>query len=238
MLRTLHSLINAISLAPSELELRLRFMDTVGELFQAHHWSISLLNKSSELASIDIKGLPDSFIDYYINYGVTIDPLRAYVLNHHAPIHEQVLFTEESWKRSTVYINGCGLQYDHEHVMTGPIVGSGKLVGLVNFARTSATPAFNSQDIAMLGTLCMHISATLGMLELQPQPYLPLSTQLTPRELQIARLVAQGLTNTEIGADLWITQNSVKQALKRMFRKLNVSARTELVAKIFAKYPC
>jgi DNA-binding CsgD family transcriptional regulator len=56
---------------------------------------------------------------------------------------------------------------------------------------------------------------------------------LTPRERQIAELVAQGLTNAEIGAQLWITQNTVKQALKRMFYKLNVSARTELVAKLF-----
>ncbi|MCG5057710.1 helix-turn-helix transcriptional regulator [Limnoraphis robusta Tam1] len=32
---------------------------------------------------------------------------------------------------------------------------------------------------------------------------------LTRRELQIAELVAQGLTNAEIGAQLWITQNSV-----------------------------
>ena len=55
---------------------------------------------------------------------------------------------------------------------------------------------------------------------------------LTSRELQIADLVAQGLTNAEIGTELWITQNSVKQALKRIFRKLNVSARTEMVAKL------
>jgi DNA-binding CsgD family transcriptional regulator len=57
-----------------------------------------------------------------------------------------------------------------------------------------------------------------------------LSQRLTPREIQIAQLVAQGLTNAAIGAELWITQNAVKQALKRMFRKLDVSARTELVA--------
>jgi DNA-binding NarL/FixJ family response regulator len=56
--------------------------------------------------------------------------------------------------------------------------------------------------------------------------------RLTSRERQIADLVAKGLTNTEIGQELWITQNSVKQALKRMFRKLEVTARTELVAKL------
>jgi DNA-binding CsgD family transcriptional regulator len=55
---------------------------------------------------------------------------------------------------------------------------------------------------------------------------------LTPREIQIAELVARGLTNKEIGTQLWITQNSVKQALKRMFRKLEVSSRTEMVSKL------
>jgi DNA-binding CsgD family transcriptional regulator len=59
-----------------------------------------------------------------------------------------------------------------------------------------------------------------------------LSQRLTPREIQIAQLVAQGLTNAAIGAELWITQNAVKQALKRMFRKLDISARTELVARL------
>ena len=59
-----------------------------------------------------------------------------------------------------------------------------------------------------------------------------LSNRLTPREIQIAELVAKGLTNQDIGVELWITQNSVKQALKRMFRKLKVSSRTEMVAKL------
>jgi DNA-binding CsgD family transcriptional regulator len=56
--------------------------------------------------------------------------------------------------------------------------------------------------------------------------------RLTPREIQIAELVAQGLTNAQIGAALWITENSVKQALKQMFRKLEVSSRTEMVAQL------
>lgn len=56
--------------------------------------------------------------------------------------------------------------------------------------------------------------------------------RLTPRELQIAELVALGRTNAEIGNQLWITENSVKQALKRMFRKLEVSSRAEMVARV------
>jgi DNA-binding CsgD family transcriptional regulator len=45
-------------------------------------------------------------------------------------------------------------------------------------------------------------------------------------------LVALGRTNAEIGSELWIAENSVKQALKRMFRKLKVSSRAEMVAQI------
>lgn len=46
--------------------------------------------------------------------------------------------------------------------------------------------------------------------------------------------VALGRTNAEVGNELWITKNSVKQALKRMFRKLEVSSRTEMVAQLSA----
>jgi DNA-binding CsgD family transcriptional regulator len=52
--------------------------------------------------------------------------------------------------------------------------------------------------------------------------------RLTSRKLQIAELVVLGRTNAEIGKELWITENSVKQALKRMFRKLEVSSRVEM----------
>lgn len=62
------------------------------------------------------------------------------------------------------------------------------------------------------------------------------SHRLTSRELQIADLVAKGPTNAEIGAALWITENSVKQALKRMFRKLEVSSRAEMVACLSRTY--
>jgi DNA-binding CsgD family transcriptional regulator len=51
-------------------------------------------------------------------------------------------------------------------------------------------------------------------------------------DLQISELVALGRTNAEIGSELWITENSVKQALKRMFRKLEVSSRAEMVAQL------
>lgn len=49
--------------------------------------------------------------------------------------------------------------------------------------------------------------------------------KLTERELEIARLAAEGLTNKEIGARLYISENTVKKQLKRIFEKLGITSR-------------
>ncbi|MBD2344264.1 helix-turn-helix transcriptional regulator [Anabaena subtropica] len=237
MSQTLQALIQKIGNAPSVNQLCGHYMDTAGELFSSQHWGIHIRNKQGQRGIIQMKGLPDSFIDYYSNVGAAMDKVMEYVVSHHAPAHEQIIFTEEAWKQSELYRIGCGKIYDHEHIMTGPIVGEGKLIGTVQFARTSGTPAYNTQDLLRLSAVCSHISAKLALLRSQPELYLPKDEIcLTPRELQIATLVGKGLTNAEIAAELWISQNTVKQTLKRIFRKLGVSARAEMVARLQLVY--
>ncbi|MGU7816704.1 helix-turn-helix transcriptional regulator [Burkholderia sp. AW49-1] len=57
--------------------------------------------------------------------------------------------------------------------------------------------------------------------------------RLTHREEQIARLVRDGRSNKEIARDLALGQPTVKTHLMRMYRKLGVSNRTELVGTLF-----
>ena len=51
---------------------------------------------------------------------------------------------------------------------------------------------------------------------------------LTERELEIAKLAAEDFSNKQIGEKLFITQNTVKTQLKRVFEKLNINSRTKL----------
>jgi DNA-binding NarL/FixJ family response regulator len=50
---------------------------------------------------------------------------------------------------------------------------------------------------------------------------------LTPRELEILRLAAEGLTNSGIAERLWVTEQTVKFHLSNTYRKLGVANRTQ-----------
>ncbi|MEM9906447.1 MAG: LuxR C-terminal-related transcriptional regulator [Cyanobacteria bacterium P01_D01_bin.44] len=232
MVTSLQSLFDEIATASTEQALRSHFMDHISHHFDVQRWGIYLLDNQNCLASVDVKGVSDQFIERYQKWGKAVDPVLKYVVQYHTPAHEALVLPRGTWKQSELYQRCCA-EGDHEHIMTGPMVGRGQLVGTVHLARVGDTLEFNQLDLARLGAICTHLSTRLAELRQialkEPNPNL---ARLTPREIQIANLVAQGLTNADIGKELWITQNSVKQALKRMFRKLNVSARTEMVAKL------
>ena len=50
---------------------------------------------------------------------------------------------------------------------------------------------------------------------------------LSERELAILRALARGLTNKEIGSELWVSEQTVKFHLRNIYRKLDLSSRTE-----------
>ncbi|RLC60804.1 MAG: hypothetical protein DRI80_10190 [Chloroflexota bacterium] len=54
---------------------------------------------------------------------------------------------------------------------------------------------------------------------------------LTPRELEVLRLLAAGASNRAIAERLFISQNTVKTHVARILRKLDASSRTEAVAR-------
>jgi DNA-binding NarL/FixJ family response regulator len=66
---------------------------------------------------------------------------------------------------------------------------------------------------------------------------MPESDSLTPSELQVALRVAEGLTNREVAAAIFISPKTVEHHLSSIYRKLGIRSRTELARRIAATDP-
>jgi two-component system NarL family response regulator len=55
------------------------------------------------------------------------------------------------------------------------------------------------------------------------------SPRLTDRELEVLKLVAQGLNNREIAKQLFISENTVKNHVRNILEKLQLHSRMEAV---------
>ncbi len=60
------------------------------------------------------------------------------------------------------------------------------------------------------------------------------SEGLTPAEQRVANLVANGRTNAEVAAALFLSERTVASHLTRVYAKLGVRSRTELARKLSA----
>ncbi len=63
---------------------------------------------------------------------------------------------------------------------------------------------------------------------------LPAVEVLSPREQEIAAMVARGLSTKDMAAEAFISENTIKQHLKRIFAKVSVTSRAELVQLVWS----
>jgi len=150
MAKTLHAIFQAIANVQNEQELKLALMDTIGDHFAVQHWGMDLLGDQLD-TQIEIPAVC-----------LEANPIGRYVVERHAPTHEQLILSPEDWK------NYCTR---HEHVMTGPIVCNGQLVGTLNFARDPGSQPFDSNDLADLSAVCLHLSAKMATLQATPKTF-------------------------------------------------------------------
>lgn len=125
--------------------------------------------------------------------------------------------------------------------MGSTVMGAAHLLGSVTLFRSREDGDFTDQEVELLRVLNRHLSAHFAFL--WPQGVTPaqegragtLASRfgLSERERQIAELVAAGRSNAEIGAELFISENTVKKHAGSLYRKLGITSRTQLLRLVF-----
>ncbi len=62
-----------------------------------------------------------------------------------------------------------------------------------------------------------------------PEEQTPLYDDLTPRELEVLKLIAEGLANREIAEELTISEKTVKNHINNIFSKLHINDRSQAI---------
>jgi DNA-binding CsgD family transcriptional regulator len=103
-------------------------------------------------------------------------------------------------------------------------------------------PDFSDRDRAVLEALRPHFRAREALAALRealvraPSAALeqaePSDPPLTTREREVIALVAEGRTNSEIAAELWVTPGTVKKHLENVYLKLGVGSRAAAASRV------
>jgi DNA-binding NarL/FixJ family response regulator len=82
-------------------------------------------------------------------------------------------------------------------------------------------------------TVTRRLIAEFARLRPRPRPATPPLQGLTPRETEVLRLIAEGLSNPEIAARLVVSDETVKTHVSRLLNKLGLRDRTQAVVRAY-----
>jgi DNA-binding CsgD family transcriptional regulator/tetratricopeptide (TPR) repeat protein len=101
----------------------------------------------------------------------------------------------------------------------------------------SAARASLAEALQIFEQVGMPLWADRARLELSKVTSGPRASGLTGTERRVAALIAEGKTNREVAAVMFVTENTVQTHLRHIFQKTGVRSRTELAARLLSAPP-
>ena len=131
-------------------------------------------------------------------------------------------------------VAGAALEGARAHVLAGrALIGDAREAGVAHLE--SAVEAARRCGAPRVVDEAQHALRRAGVRIGRGGPRAPGTTgldALSPREREIADLVATGLTNREIGARLFLSEKTIETHLTRVFQKLGLRSRAQVAAAV------
>jgi DNA-binding CsgD family transcriptional regulator len=231
-LQALHSVLPQLARCRTPSDVGGVAVDAARRALGTHTCGAIFLDESWRSTERTLYGMCDADFDEWDQQWRPLERVFPAMLERAVPVHNWQVYLEDEWKRDRPYLE-LGRRLDIYHYMSAPIFGSrGTLVGALNFCRRRQDRAFDGHGIAMASALSGFVSATLARVAEAPTPPAGPGAILSYRELQVARIAAAGRNNLEIALQLGIARETVKQTLRRVYRKLAVTGRAQMAAKL------
>ena len=151
------------------------------------------------------------------------------LLDLESPVDETTLHALES--RATVHNSALVILIDDPEFSVANALHSGIRAVIPRMATAEEIVAAIQASVA--GLVVLHPDALHSVLSPMPsgdQPeFHPSDRILSPREIEVLRMIAEGLGNKEIASKLGISDHTVKFHISAIFMKLGASSRTEAV---------
>jgi DNA-binding CsgD family transcriptional regulator len=216
------------------------FLERLNGLLHAHVTSYCYLDRQNHLyldyaGVADIEDNPELEARYWdvvhecptFNYRERVgDP---------AAVRMTDLVSRRAWHRYTLY-NDYFRPYTLEHIVeVGLPAERGRDRFIVIFRHPDAHE-FSERDRDLLELLRPHLARMRELAKLRAHVAAAEYdvSRLTPREQEILDLVAEGKTNAEIAALLWVAPSTIKKHLENVYEKLGVRGRAAAVTRVRA----
>lgn len=179
----------------------------------------------------------ENLSDYYQNY--ELSDYVAWCFTAAEPIiyRDSDMISDDARERSVIYrewMKPIGIHYS----MGSTVVDQGIIFGSITLFRNQDFPDFSDKDMAILSVINRHLAVHFSLLcprGVYPDDHrenienLALASQLSEREVEVMRLVAEGYTNQKVGSMLFISESTVKKHLNTVYKKLGVENRIQLM---------
>lgn len=173
-------------------------------------------------------GASDALASRYAAFVATsVDPIHAALAKHHIAVRSNDLFDHDAWICHP-FCREVEAAFGLDAYMAAEIVDDRAPGGVIGVFRKGGAPPFSAVDAQRLQAICLHASMALGRFGRDPVGRRAVA--LTPKQRELVRLVANGLTNQQIARACGVSSHAVKKSLERLFAKTHVASRTELVA--------
>ncbi len=233
---TLALAVSRIHRCPTLAALRQTFLDVAPALVDADAYGLYLLDPRRQAEAVYALRADRGFLDAYEELRAS-DPCFRAVVDRRRFTHTREVIDEGEWVRHPLcrLMSRWGLRYSIE----APLIADGRLVGTLNIARRGRE-YFDAASLARARFLCDELGFVFDRLARDSRAGTAASRRerapstLSPRTRAVAVHAAEGLPNRAIAARLGISENTVRDHLRRAYTALDVHNRVQLSQRLRA----